>query len=278
MHVMYKNYDMIKTKPTGNRVYIKLDPPNDHIERIPDVRIEIDTTYNPERHITRTGTVLEIPKRLSFYKTHQPIPDRAKVFDEKYMDEYRRNNPPVPYSGMDWKTEMELQIGDKVVMYYLAVDNCMKQGAYEKDYEFYHDKMNDRKEEYIWVKYQNIYVAIRDGKIIPINGFVLVEPMENTVHEHKKKEAENRKIKLIRDNKSNNTHAVYGKVAYMGKPNIEYKEGHLSDIGYDNVQVGSEIIMKKISDIPMEYEYHAKVDGGKKLYRIQRHDILCVCN
>ena len=34
--------------------------------------------------------------------------------------------------------------------------------------------------------------------------------------------------------------------------------------------------MKRIRDIPVEYEYHAKMDGGRKLYRMQRHDILAV--
>jgi hypothetical protein len=34
--------------------------------------------------------------------------------------------------------------------------------------------------------------------------------------------------------------------------------------------------MKRISDIPAEYEYHAKMDGGRKLYRLQRHSIMAV--
>jgi hypothetical protein len=262
-------------KPTSNRVYVKLDTPNDHIERVKGARIEIDTTYQPEKHITRTGTVIGVPESLVYYKTHTPEPEKAKMYDERYMEEFARNNPPRSYGGLPWKTEMELQVGDRVVMYFLAVDNCMKQGAYEKEYEFYNGIMNmDKKEEFIYVKYQNIYAVIRDEKVIPINGYVLVEPITNPVQEQREKEAEAKKIKLVSDDKPSNTNAVYGRIVYIGKPNIEYREKYMSDEGYDDLKEGDEVIMKKISDIPMEYEYHAKVDGGRKLFRVQRHDII----
>ena len=235
-------------KTFGNRVYVKLDPPNDHIERVPGIRIEIDTSYEPEKHLTRTGTVVAVPEKLI----------------------YKRGS-----DYMEWKTEMELQVGDRVVMYYLAVYNCIKNGAYEKDYEYYHGKRSDKYEEFVYMKYQNIYAAIRNGKVIPINGYVLVEPIDDPVLAHKKKEAEGKKIQLVVEGKPNNTHAVYGRIVYIGTPNKEYIESYLSDENID-VKVGDEVIMKRISDIPMEYEYHAKVDGGRKLFRLQRHEILSV--
>ena len=61
----------------------------------------------------------------------------------------------------------------------------------------------------------------------------------------------------------------------MGKPNFGYKDPNQSDY-FIEVSPGDELILKRLRDIPIEYEYHAKLDGGRKLYRIQRHDILAV--
>ena len=68
---------------------------------------------------------------------------------------------------------------------------------------------------------------------------------------------------------------TFGKVAYIGGKVEKYNSPYKSD-NHCNVKVGDEIVMKRIRDIPVEYEYHAKLDGGRKLYRMQRHDILAI--
>jgi len=224
----------------GNTVMVKLDPENDMIETKSGFKIAIDTSFEPEKHTVRVGTVLSFPKKLIY------------------------NNTP---DSMPWDTEMELQEGDRVIMYFLAVMNCLvkEKKAYIKE----------GKELTIFIKYHNIYAVIRDGKIIPINGYVLVEHMEDPAWIKLQEEAKKSGLEIPDLRKSSNTNACYGKIAYMGIPNKEYKEPNKSDVGI-TAKVGDSVIMKKVRDIPMEYDLHTRAPEGKKLYRIHRHDILAI--
>jgi len=224
----------------GNNVMVKLDKPNDYIQTKAGLKLFLDTSFEPEKHVVRLGTVESLPKELIFDK-------RTKTFP--------------------WKTNIELQIGDKVIMYFMAVQNCL---APEQRKYIVEDK-----EIFIFIKYHNIYAIIRGEDIIPINGYVLVEPMEDPDWTRMVEQARISNIILPDLRKLSKTDVTYGKIAYIGNPNIEYADKHKSDNFY-NLKEGDEVIMKKIRDIPIEYEYHAKVDGGRKLYRMQRHDILAI--
>ena len=69
--------------------------------------------------------------------------------------------------SMSWKTENEILPDDIAVYYYN--DDAWNQGKY-------HIEGND---VYFFIKYENIYFVIRNEKIIPVNGYVLVEPIRN---------------------------------------------------------------------------------------------------
>jgi len=220
----------------GDNVMVKMDPENEFVQTPNGFKLFIDTTYEPEKHMVRTGIVEAVPKDLS-----------CKDFP--------------------WVTENEIQVGDKVVMYYLAIQNCL---APERRHF-----IKKGKTMWIFIKYNNIYVVVRDDKIIPINGYVLVEPIEDPDWEAKVAKAEKAGLALPDLRGLSKTHVTYGRVAYTGKPIAQYKDEYKSDKGID-VKPGDEVVIKKIRDIPMEYEYHAKLDGGRKLLRMQRHNILAV--
>jgi len=218
----------------GNNLCVKLDPENNFIELKSGIKLDVDTSYEPEKHIVRVGEVIAAPTRL-----------------------IQRDLP--------WTTEVEILKGDKVFMYFLAVQNCL--APEKKNY------YREGKDVYIFIKYHNIYAILRDGKIIPVNGYILVEPMEDPYWLRTQKRARMNHLELPDLRKYDKKTVVYGKVAYIGKPNIEYNHPYRTDEHVD-VEVGDEIVMGRIRDIPVEYEYHAKIDGGRKLYRIQRHDIM----
>jgi co-chaperonin GroES (HSP10) len=233
--VKYNNMEVRET--LGNNVMVKLDAKNDYIETKSGLRLLLDTSFEPEKHVVRVGTVEALPRELQFKKE---IP---------------------------WETEIELKLGDRVVMYFMAIQNCLSKE--QKKYA------QEGKDVYIFIKYHNIYAIIRGEEIIPINGYVLVEPIEDPEWIRLNEQASKAGLIIPDMRKLSKTHITYGKIAYLGKPNLRYSEKYKSDEYYD-LKVGDEIIMKKIRDIPVEYEYHAKMDGGRKLYRMQRHDILAV--
>jgi len=224
----------------GNNVTVLLDPENKFIKTKSGIKLFVDTSFEPEKHIVRTGTVIATPTRLT----------------------YHHKKP-----GYPWKTNPELKDGDRVVMYFMAIQNCLapEQKKYTREGE----------DVYIFIKYHNIYAIIEEGNIRPINGYLFVEPIEDPEWTRKVEEAEKLDLELPDLRKPSKTDVSYGKIAYMGAPNEAYADDYKSD-EFHNEQVGDTIIMKRIRDIPVEYEYHAKIDGGRKLFRMQRHDILAV--
>jgi len=222
----------------GNHVMVELDSENDHIKLDNGKIIYVDTLFDPEKHATVTGIVRAIPPRL--------------MFDLQKPD------------WMPWETEIELAEGDRVIMHYLAVVNCFR-----KEVKKYFIQDGKR---FIFVQYRSIYCRIRSEEITPINGYCLVEPMPDRYIEDLKERADTAGIMLAGMKEKNNKRVVYGKIAYTGIPNKQYFDQVYSDHGVD-IAPGDEVIMRKISDIPVEYEYHSSLDNGRKLWRVQRRDI-----
>jgi len=221
-------------KTASNNVMVKLDEENNYVITPSGIKLYVDNTYEPEKHTVVTGTVTALPSILQL-------------------------------SQMPWKTEMELEIGDKVVMYYLAVMKAMMPE--------YRNFIKKDKDIFVFIKYSNIYAAIRSNQIIPVNGYILAEPCPDPFFERKKEESEKKGISIVKINEKSNKNGVFAIARYIGKPNIEYKEPSLSDKNIE-VKQGDILLLKKVRDITPEYEYHAKLDGGKLFYRIQRHDII----
>jgi len=221
----------------GNFVLIRLDRENDIIKLKDGGELYIDTSYEPEKHATVTGTVCGLPKKLVY--------------------------TGIPNQGMPWKTPMELKDGDRVVIYYLSVVNALRP-------EMMRATIIDG-QKYVWVQYQNIFAAVRNNLIVPINGYCLIEPCESPEWEATQKRMESFGMKAVRLNEKSLTNVVYGRVKYLGRPNDAYVDGH-TDEGV-NINLGDTVVMKKITDLPLEYDLHANIDGGKKYWRVQRRYI-----
>jgi hypothetical protein len=222
----------------GNFVMIKLDKENTSIKLKDGFELYVDTTFEPEKHATVTGIVQGLPSRLEYSGK--------------------------PNIGMAWKTDMELRFGDHVIMYYLSVVNALK-----KEHRRYVLQGEDR---YVFIPYENIYAVYGEGFIKPINGYILVEPCDDPAL--LKREATLRSLGLepVRLKTKSNSNVVFGKVKYMGAPNQSYVDDGMTDEGV-NVNIGDILIMRRVSDIPLQYDLHAKIDGGAKYYRVQRRSI-----
>jgi co-chaperonin GroES (HSP10) len=168
--------------------------------------------------------------------------------------------------GKNWNTTVELQEGDRVVVHYLAISNAFKPESFQAVIEG-----NDL---YVFVNYESIYAIIRDGVIIPINGYLLVEPCENPEWIRLQERMKAIGQEAVRLSTKNNTDVVYGIIRYIGKP-VERYAGGKTDNGFD-VKQGDTVVMRRISDIPIEFDLHAKFDSGKKYWRVQRRNILAV--
>jgi len=223
----------------NNYVMIKLDPENDSIKLKNGVELYVDNTYEPEKNATVTGEVYGLPSHLS------------------YCGEGNK--------GMPWLTTMDLKFGDHVIIYYMSVINALA-----RESKRYILEGNDR---YIFTEYQNIFAVYGDGFVKSLNGYCLIEPCDDPFVTAKKKRLEALGMELVTLNNKSNVNVSFGVVRYLSAPNREYVDEFNTDDGVD-VEVGDTVVLRRITDIPLQYELHQKVNSGKGLVRVQRRFIL----
>jgi hypothetical protein len=221
-------------KTFNNNILIKLDKENDTVNGL-----FVDTTFDPDRHATVTGIIWGLPSHLY------------------YSGE--------PNKGMPWKTQLEAKIGDGVIVYYLSIINALKpkEGRY----------IVENGERYVLIPYQFLYALVRDGSIIPINGYVLIEGIEDPSITREKERMAKMNMELIVLERRINNNVVFGRVKYIGIPNREYVDYGQSDRGVD-VAVDDAVVIRKTNDVPLQYELHQQVNQGVKLFRVQRRNLL----
>lgn len=222
-------------KTFNNYVCIKLDPENDRIKLQSGFELFI---VQGDKDTTVTGTVVGLPSKLTYY------------------GEQGR--------GLEWLTDMELRPGDEVIVYFLSV-----QIALSPERQNYFVRGEDK---FVFISYDKIFAKIIDGHPVPINGYCLIEPIDDpanvSISERLQKIG---LVSVVEHKKKTNTHVVWGIVRYVSDPIKKYASGG-SDEGID-VNVGDTVVCKKISDIPLQYELHSKVDDKKLYYRVQRRNI-----
>jgi hypothetical protein len=219
-------------------VFIKLDKENDSIRLKNGCELYVDCAFEPEKNASVTGTVYGVPSHLHY---------TGKV-----------------NIGMPWLCDMEVNYGDKVILYYLSVINALK--PQNKKY------IIEGKDRYIFVNYSSIYAVYGDNFVKPINGYCLIAPVEDPSITAEKERMKKIGMELIVGAKRNSKDVIYGKVKYLGKPNREYADKEQSDTGID-ISIGDIVVIRKTADIPLQYELHQQVNDGKKLYRVQRKNI-----
>jgi hypothetical protein len=223
----------------NNQVLIKLDPENKTIQTKSGLILYVDDTFEMEKNITVSGVVYGLPSHLS------------------YCGE--------PNKDMPWETPLELKYGDKVIVYYLSVVNALK-----PEHHRYFIEGVDR---YVLISYQSIFCTYGDDWVKPINGYVFVEPSEDPVILTEKDRMRKAGLELVVLKTQSNTNVSYGKVKYLGIPNRRYVDSEYTDEGVD-IAIGDIVVLKKVNDIPVQYNLHQRINNGELLWRVQRKNIL----
>lgn len=219
------------------------------------VKWYMDSSYEPEKHAGTRGVVIKHPNSLI------------------YCDGYP--------GTMERKVKMEVQVGDVVWFRYLAAlnafDPTMRQ-AFKYRGRFF-----------IMVHYSDLFVAKRqlpssitpkqkidhfkmsgdliwqptDFAIIPLNGYCLLEPMQNEKRQS---------VLSMPDSVSQNSERR-AKVAYTGSLVEEY---YFSPFGPyppddDCVKPGDVVILGPDADVLIEYDLHNSFEGKKQFFRVERY-------
>lgn len=178
---------------------------------------------------------------------------------------------PQKLTELSVKSEMELQVGDHVIFHFNSEYNARRTG-----------KMIGKD---ILVPYDLIYVAIRKGEVICLNGGVIVEPVSEIINStlhipsmaqgHKSRTegivvyASEKPIESILDRPEFNT---------LTAPLYPMSGG---GFGFMDrfVEPGDRVVFHDMNAIPLQH-YH-EINGSlskKLLYRMQHHNIEMVTN
>lgn len=190
----------------ANFVIVQLDEEETHNKKtgfkgVNGMDIELDTSWDPQRHVKLKGTVIQLPRRL----VHSPMMQETDG-RPSYHSEHKYN-----YKYFD-DIVQEVQLGDIVYFHFNSVT--------EKNY------MGDRMYR---IHYASILVVVRKGKIIPIGSYTLVIPdmetwptilkptyypfLDRNQKPKKRPKSEWLQVKLFPTAK-----ALRGFVAHVGKP------------------------------------------------------------
>ena len=228
--------DFKQVKAGRNYVLAELDAIYNETIDAGGVELILDTSYEKERHSAVNAIVVSTPKDLYY-------------------------SPEASDQSIEFDTEMELEMGDKIFFHYLAISNALEEGrVFNKNGKFY-----------IFLKYDRIFCAERNGYVFGINGWLLINPIvvEN--------EYEGSGLE-IQEHLKNQESLQEGTIAYTSSPLMQYKFEKRYGSELDTLNTGDNIVFSQDSDIPIEYELHQSIDSKKRYFRLQRKDILGTYN
>lgn len=213
-------------------------------------------------------------KQNDKYRTENGVeiftPTQSKINNEEEIKPVRGEVIAVPdkltfiqgdWSNMPWKCEMELQVGDDVIIKRPALSMAISDA--NSSYFVENDEL------FVYIKYNELVCAIRGEEIIMLNSMLLVEPEEVEL-----------KTTIENFQQEKKTSSCYGRIAHVGKPNLEYhntKDARGNDViteDYPNLKVGDRVLFAKAGDIIAETEIFRTLD--KKYWRMPRTKILAV--
>ena len=210
-------------KPISNSVLLRINEKHDKLT-YGTLTLINDTTYDIGKHAPNKGVVVKVPDKFVYSKT-----------------------PNINTS--DWDTDIEVEEGDLVYFDYLSGIECNKIEHEDKLYYIlpYHTLYISKREVYDKLN-------ITKTEIIPLNGYVLLEPII--------------KEEGYKDFKFEREQAKYATVAYSGSCNKKYRNKQYYDDS--DIRAGEKVIYGKVSGLFLEQEEYSSLNGNKRYRIIQR--------
>lgn len=243
---------MKKIKPVGISNNLVMIQPTQHLNKIGEWVIY--DVHDPAHHFTVKGTVLMVPDRLYHAGDHL----REKKSLQK-CELVTLHNQFLTNRSVEFDTDMELKVGDEVVFKYINHINCIDKHL------FYHRE--GHKNPAMFMPYDSLFMAIRDGQTIMLNGKIWVEPIS-----YKSDELEDENgIIIHREGKKQLGVGIVRNVGSICRDYLYDKIG--GDV--DDVKVGDKIDFLKSGGVSIEIAYHQSLNEGKHpYYMMSRREIL----
>lgn len=231
-----------------------------------------------ERNVAVTGTVYAVPQKLIFnlgeiqalknrYTTHKVVNGKLMLVNFPVQLQIDHLNK----SSVQFNTEIEVKVGDKVQFDYMAHKQCVEEGRI----------LDTEHGEMYLMKYDMLYMTVgeKNEPIKMLNGYLIVEPEEiETLKEGAQEfiQAEGGLVLLAPKAKAKKSKkSQIGTVKHIGNINKGYlQEPDKSDFR-QHLKPGEKILYDPRFSKRLEYETH-QIYSEKVLSLIQRKDIILV--
>lgn len=213
-----------------NRVLVEIVGKYDTQVRLGNTVIEVSKDYEKEKFVATTGIIRAVPAKLTFGKEPNDI---------------------------EWDTPMQIQVGDRAVMSFMAIAGAMSPGG---------SSFTEGGKIFAFVHYRDLVYVTRNGVDILLNGFCLLKQIdEQTIPGFRK--AIGVEVKSKFSNK-------YAEVMALGEPIRRY----INDCDFDDtsVKVGDIVCFPPIAGIQV-YKSSSDLMFKKNVFlKIQRRRFLAV--
>lgn len=230
--------------------------PEGNFDKIGSTGMEVADVFDPGKHIAIFGKVLQLPeqliceerqiKRLSKGLHHRAPAIRAHIQEMNAV-------------SLEFNTDNELLVGDRIAFNYLSILNAM-----EDEHLFWETEQGRA----VLIPYDLIYATVREGGWMPINGWLMVEPIGKTLADIEKEGS-------MRYDDQGAPKEGIGVVRRIGKPLHGYLHDEYIDTNF--VKEGDKILFRRSLQTPIEFAMHKQMNEGRYPFiRMQRKDILAV--
>jgi len=207
------------------------------------------------RHYNITGEVLVVPQSLVF--RGEQVSSLRKDTGGKFGDDNIKLLHTLVNGSMEYKTEIEIEEGDKVWFDYLCHINAVTENRII-EVEGYG--------ECILVEYSRLFIRERAGIKQPLNGWIFIRKLEG-----ERKLSEN----FVISNTADLTLRNQAEVVQVGTPIEQYLSLKYTDHFFKDIKSGDKVIYNEKLSTPLEYSLH-ETEGLEKLYKIKRTDIKAI--
>ena len=204
--------EIYNLKPVGSNVLIKPNRKIDEIYFSSGSKLYFDPSFHPEMHAPVTGEVIVVPAK-------------TKIESE-----------------LDFESVVELVPGDNVIFSYIA-------GSASLDPRIEETIVDEEKELYFWIRYQDIYAAKRGDYRFAINHYHIVEEVDEVKPES---------ILELPDSFKKKSNKI-AKVLFRPTHHVRYKNDRLSHGAI--APEGSYIVVDKNGIFPLEHDLHRSFMG-----------------
>ena len=213
--------------------------------------ILIEMTQSNEGRKTNSGIIVGLTERVVYAEGDNSLAADleevwgtvAKVPEKLY---YCETDP----ASMDYETEMELEVGDKVWFGLIEAHNCIEILCEGKKYKI--------------MPYRDVYVAKRKDEVIVLNGNCLCQTLT------RQKISE---LDVVSEEQIDPTKVI---VKYIGNPNTKYKQPSYAD--HQDLKVNDVVLLQPRT--PLQYlerkSYLSSFNGDELYVVVPRRKMVAV--